>query len=132
MKFTGKQCKECPFKKSSARGWLGDYTVGEVFSSIWKGQPFFCHSQIDYEDPDWEKKAMAKGPLCTGSLVFAKKMLAPDREVCDRRLASARLAVLKIMDTVECMEPREFGEHHDVPWQSGKEAFTQPKKRSKG
>jgi hypothetical protein len=112
MRFSKKQCQQCPFRQTALPGWLGNYSPAEVCSSIWKGQPFFCHTSIDYEDPDWERKAMAKGKLCTGSLVFAKRMMAPAGEIADARLRQARRDVLPIEGEIDCMGPREFLEHH--------------------
>ncbi len=110
MKFVPSQCKQCPFRKSSAPGWLGAYDVGSVFRSIWHGVPFFCHPSIDYERPDWEERAMREGKLCTGGLVFANKMLAPESE--HEAIRRARILVAGVPE-IECMEPREFGKHHE-------------------
>jgi hypothetical protein len=112
VKFSPKQCDECPFRPTALPGWLGSYDVGSVASSIWKGQPFFCHTTINYERKDWEKRAMESGKLCTGSLVFAHKMHAPENEIQIPQVRNARLAVLKVADQVECMSPREFMDHH--------------------
>lgn len=112
MKFDKNQCARCPFRRSSAPGWLGEYGLTGVTSSIWKGFPFFCHPKIDYEQADWEARAMESGTLCAGALVFAHKMLAPDREIKHEQVRKARLEVLSRMDTIECMEPQEFVKHH--------------------
>lgn len=112
MKFVPTQCKQCPFRKTSAPGWLGDYTAGSVFSSIWKGFPFFCHTTINYEDPMWEEKALKKGKLCVGGLAFALRIKAPDHEIQDAAIRIARKKVELILSEVECMTPQEFGEHH--------------------
>jgi hypothetical protein len=117
MRFVPKQCKVCPFRKTSAPGWLGAYTLGTLFSSIWKGFPFFCHSSMDYERPDWEEHALTNpraGKHCVGGLVFAHKIMAPDREIKYPEVRDARERVLKIVDQVECMEPREFMAHHNL------------------
>lgn len=113
MKFVPKQCKQCPFRATSAPGWLGSYTPQSVFSSIWKGVPFFCHTSINYEKPDWEAKAMKSGKLCTGGLLFAHKIYAPDRQIQHEQIRDARLKVLKIENEIECMSPQEFMKHHD-------------------
>lgn len=112
MRFVRSQCKVCPFRRKSAPGWLGSYDVGSVFRSIWKGFPFFCHSAIDYRQEDWEAKAMANGKLCTGGLLFAKKICAPDSEVQHEQIRSARLKVLDVEPKIECMDAREFQAHH--------------------
>lgn len=112
MKFVPNQCKGCPFRPKSLPGWLGSYTVGDIFRYIWKGAPFFCHTSINYRNPNWESKAIETGKLCTGGLLFAKKILAPDREIQHEKIRAARLKVLEIEDKIECMGGREFGEHH--------------------
>jgi hypothetical protein len=112
MRFVKKQCKQCPFRKTSAPGWLGEYTAGSVFSSIWKGFPFFCHTRIDYKRKDWKERAMKKGPLCVGGLVFANKMRAPEREIQHEPIRIAREKVRLIESSVECMDPKDFAEHH--------------------
>lgn len=114
MKFVPKQCKQCPFRPSSVPGWLGSYTAGDIFSAIWKGAPFFCHTSINYENPNWESEAMETGKLCTGGLLFAHKILAPDREIQYEQIRTARLKVLDIQDEVECMGAQEFATHHDL------------------
>lgn len=112
MKFVPKQCARCPFRKTSAPGWLGDYNAGSVFSSIWKGFPFFCHTSINYQNKTWEKRAMKSGKLCVGGLVFAGKIRAPEREIQHEPIRIAREQVKLIETQVECMDPNEFAEHH--------------------
>jgi len=112
VRFIPEQCKVCPFRKTSTPGWLGSYDVGSVFRSIWKGFPFFCHSSIDYEQRDWEARAMESGKLCTGGLLFAKKICAPESEIQHEQVRIARLKVLQIESKVECMDVREFQAHH--------------------
>lgn len=128
MKFVPRQCKVCPFRATSAPGWLGDYTAQSVFSSIWKGEPFFCHDSIDYTDPKWADKAVnssRNGKLCVGGLAFANKILAPTRDVLPVILIGRER--VKLID-VECMSPQEFGEHHP-DWRAG-ERVPRPKKKS--
>ncbi len=115
MRFINEQCKQCPFRPSSAPGWLGSYDVGSVFSSIWKGFPFFCHTAINYKSKTWEATAMKKGKLCVGGLVFARKIHAPDREASDPRIVEARALAAVIAHRVECMNVNEFQEHHAHP-----------------
>jgi hypothetical protein len=116
MRFVASQCKVCPFRRTSAPGWLGSYDAGSVFRSIWKGVPFFCHSAINYERKDWEERAMASGKLCTGGLVFAKKICAPDREIQHEPIRVARLKVLAVEHKIECMDAKEFQAHHTRGW----------------
>lgn len=105
------QCPQCPFRRTSLPGYLGGYTTASVSSSIWHGEPFFCHTKIDYESAAWKERAERGGKLCLGGLRFAALMGAPDREVTDPEVLAARQAVAKRTD-VECMKPNEFGEWH--------------------
>ncbi len=113
MKYVPKQCDECPFRPDSLPMYLGNYTPAEVFRAVWKGAPFFCHTTINYSKADWEEKAMAKGKLCTGGLLFAHKILAPEAEIQHEQIRSARLKVLEIEDQMSCMTGREFADHHN-------------------
>ncbi len=109
------QCAECPFRRNAIPGYLGAYTPSEVFESIWRSVPFFCHPKINYERKDWEKKAAKDGRLCLGSMVFAKKMMAPTRPdsypETDAEVLAARTQNENRTD-VDCMTPREFMEWH--------------------
>jgi hypothetical protein len=116
MKFVPIQCKQCPFRKTSAPGWLGDYDAGTVFSSIWKGFPFYCHTTIDYRKKNWAANAEKNGKLCTGGLAFANLIGAPEREVQHPAILIAREKV-KLVPGIECMTPQEFIEHHP-DWKS--------------
>lgn len=113
MKFVPRQCDECPFHPDSMPMWLGNYTPAEVFRAIWKADPFFCHTTINYSKPDWLPKAMASGKLCTGGLLFANLIMAPDSEVKHEAIRSARLKVLSIRESVSCMNGREFADCHN-------------------
>lgn len=108
MRFSGEQCKQCPFRRTSAPGWLGNYTPASVVSSIWKGFPFFCHTKINYESKTWQARAMKNGTLCAGGLAFANLLKVP---------RSAHAAIEKGREQircieVECMTVREFVAHH--------------------
>lgn len=105
------QCPQCPFRKTALNGWLGSYTPSTVFESIWKGQPFFCHTKVNYASDKWAERAAKGGKLCLGGLVFAGKMGAPDSEVTDSEVLAARRANRDRKD-VECMGPVEFAKHH--------------------
>lgn len=112
MRFSPKQCAECPFKPTSMPMWLGAYTPGDVFRAIWKADPFFCHTTINYEDKNWLDKAMVKGKLCTGGLLFANLICAPASEIRHEPIRIARLRVLDHSQEIECMDGKQFSVHH--------------------
>jgi len=113
MRYSPKQCDECPFRSDSMPMWLGSYSPAEVFRAIWKAIPFFCHTTINYSKPDWEEKALAKGKLCTGGLLFAHKICAPEAEIHHEPIRVARLKVLEISEQLSVMTGREFADHHN-------------------
>jgi len=108
VRFSGVQCGQCPFRRTSAPGWLGSYNAGSVFASIWEGFPFFCHTKINYEAKGCIERAMKRGPLCTGGLAFANSIAAPASLYGAVNEARERVRLV----VVECMSPSEFGEHH--------------------
>lgn len=63
-------CRECPWKRNSAPGWLGASEPGEFLAQSDTGHRMPCHlAGIDYESPNW--KAMAdKAPECAGHAIY--------------------------------------------------------------
>jgi hypothetical protein len=111
VKFSPKQCKQCPFRPGSAPGWLGGYEAPiNVFRSLWHGEPFFCHTAIDYEKPDWLERAMKKGKLCTGGLAFANLTPMPPSGHEAIRIAREKV---KLAEGIEVMPPNDFMAYHN-------------------
>lgn len=109
MKYCTTQCRQCPFRPTSARGWLGSYRAADVFHELWHGQPFFCHSKINYARPDWLARALRSGRLCLGGLVAANRWHCPTPT--DDTIRQAR-ADVGDRDDVETMGAREFIDYH--------------------
>ncbi len=95
-------------------GYLGNYDSASVFTSIWHGQAFYCHTLIDYEDENWAEEAEENGKLCLGGLVYASHMMAPLREVDDPSVRAARekFQYKTAQAGIECMTPKEFLNWH--------------------
>lgn len=110
------QCPECPFRHTALPTYLGDYTPESVFTNLWRNFQFFCHTKINYRDPDWAKKADKNGRLCLGGLVMANKMMAPKRvdayPESSPEVIAARASVEGRTD-IDCMDVREFMAHHN-------------------
>lgn len=67
-------CKECPFKRDSCAGYLGEmsYKPEEFLNPHWHGEePLHCHMMVDWEAED-RKAALERADLCRGLLIFAK------------------------------------------------------------
>jgi hypothetical protein len=103
-----KPCKECPFRRKSAPGWLGASTPEEFIATTRSEHPMPCHCAIDYEKKDWETEQYPDAPLCAGSLVFLKNHCIAPR---NPELADAVRAVEADAETV-FQWSHEFIEHH--------------------
>lgn len=67
--IVGTPCKECPWKRASAQGWLGSHTPGNFLALSDQGAHLPCHLHVNYDEKDWEEKA-AKAPQCAGHAIF--------------------------------------------------------------
>lgn len=56
-------CKECPFRKTSFKGWLGGLTAQETQSYVLNEADFACHMTR-------KKKHLDKMSRCKGSQIF--------------------------------------------------------------
>lgn len=95
-------CKQCPFRRNSAPGWLGSSEPGEFLALADSELRTPCHLHVDYESADW-KAAAAAAPQCVGRSVHSAnrcKQHGPDilRQPADRDAFFAR--------------PHEFVAHH--------------------
>jgi hypothetical protein len=104
-----KPCPQCPWRRASAPGWLGDADPQQFAAATLAEAPMPCHSAIDYEDPDWRTSQLPRAPLCAGSLVFLANTCKLPR---DPEHAAAVAAVAPDRDVVFA-HVGEFLEHHD-------------------
>jgi hypothetical protein len=95
-------CNECPFRKNSARGWLGGITVQETYSAVMHHEEnFACHLTRHKKEQQMSR--------CRGSLLFMKKGGKLPRY--NRQLAEAIDKVGKVsMDNI--LSVVEFFKHH--------------------
>lgn len=72
MYVLNKICKECPFVNTSAPGWLGPHTIGDLKLFIDSEYPFSCH--LHRNDETTEKDVIeGKIPVCRGFLASSNK-----------------------------------------------------------
>lgn len=70
MKHREKPCKQCPFKRTAERGWLGSYRLPqEYMDSIASGVRRACHEEVKYDQTDWPQQE-ERASTCAGSLIF--------------------------------------------------------------
>lgn len=64
-------CSDCPFRRASMPGWLGEHTLKGFVGRVLSDQPMECHQTVDYSDPDWiEQLRRGEVSYCAGALTF--------------------------------------------------------------
>lgn len=98
-------CKECPWKRSSAAGWLGASTAGEFIALSESGQHLPCHLHVNYEqsDEDWRDEA-DRAPQCAGHAIYLANR-------CKLPKDSAQLVLPADREQIFTW-PHEFVAHH--------------------
>lgn len=112
-----KVCQECPFRKDSASGWLGDHTTEQIINAINFEHLFSCHMQRG-EDVNVNHKAIEEGEqhICRGFLICASKSAKmfggnPNTGSELKRLQSS--LILEDEERENIMNKWEFSKHHN-------------------
>lgn len=115
-----KPCNDCPFRRESQPGWLGNANPEWFVSSALADEMTDesnrdvyaapCHKTIDYSDVDWTN-GLSDAEVCVGSFVFYRNV---DQFKLPRQPERSELVVLvkpdhdDVFSTVE-----EFINHHE-------------------
>jgi len=100
-----KPCKACPWRKASAKGWLGDSTPVEFMQTSEAEHRMPCHLHVDYERPEWRSDA-ENAPQCVGRAVhFANRCKQP-RNTDLLHMPADREQVFS--------NPQDFIDHHTL------------------
>lgn len=107
-----KPCRDCPWRRAHAPGWLGGYEPEWFTERVYKEVPINCHltlnnPSVEETAKDGEQAVIEKFPLCAGSLIVQKNMCKLPR---DPELAAAVAAVERSPDVFN--HPVEFLHHH--------------------
>ncbi len=103
-------CSECPFRRLSAPGYLGEasFRPREFLGPHWHGEARLpCHMQVDWTAPDAQKQAQ-EAPLCKGLLIMAKNAC---KRLDNAEAAAAKDETEADPDLVFRFES-EFHQHH--------------------
>lgn len=109
-----KACRECPFRKESAAGWLGSASMDDDPGSSfldphWIGEmPLPCHMQVQWTADDAQEQTREK-PLCVG---FLTMMANSGKLPRDPAFAQHVVAMKKDKDEFFTF-PHEFKQHHN-------------------
>lgn len=97
-------CKECPFRKNSAPGWLGPWPdAATLHLHIVAERDFACHMTMGDDDEDELPEDTRR---CTGAIMYATKSA---KRFVDPVL---RKEQQEHQPTEEIMNLFEFKEHH--------------------
>jgi hypothetical protein len=104
-------CKECPFRKKSFPGYLGEASGDpQRFLLTLETKPIPCHMQVDWEGTDAEyADALAWTKPCLGSLQFLKNTC---KLPWDKKYAAMRNEAERNPEVFEIRT--DFIKHHDV------------------
>lgn len=108
MKQHTKPCAACPWRKTSARGWLGASTPLQFLAQAESETKMPCHCAIDYDDPDWEVSQLPAAPRCAGHAVYLRNRCKLPN---DPELRKFRDTVEPDMEAI-FSRPEDFVAHH--------------------
>lgn len=100
-------CAECPFRKTSRRGYLGADDPEHFLEMTMKDADMPCHMDIDYTDETWIESQLPDAPLCVGSMQFQNNEMKLSREP---EIARGQRAVGENPNVFST--PEEFLIHH--------------------
>ncbi len=105
-----KPCSECPYRKNSIKGWLGESSGDpmDFLAQLQNPDLHPCHKTIDWEKDDDIEKSDA--PKCVGALQFMNNSLQISRYP---EIAKLQKTVGKNLDEV-MHHKKEFIEHHKL------------------
>jgi hypothetical protein len=112
-----KPCNDCPWRKTSARGWLGPMPAADWIRLASSDEPIACHATIDADengDGDWSNPRMRQ---CKGAAIYRRNTGKSPRNADDARHSSEpdREHIFT--------SPKDFMEHHRA---SMEDLFTSP------
>lgn len=104
---TPRPCDECPWRRSSARGWLGPYTARVWLRLARSDQHIACHLSVDAADGEGltDDELGEDARHCAGADVFRSNVAKRPRHLDHEQLSADREAVFA--------SPREFSDHHE-------------------
>ena len=104
-------CAECPFRKKSAPGWLGPWSVDEFEQIINSDSQFVCHDVINKMSDDNVPTSIIEdvGQHCVGLLRYRNSLCRLSR---DPEVAEVQRELRSVQDE-EIIPAREFRTHHE-------------------
>jgi len=108
-----KPCKQCPFRRTSARGWLGPWSPTDLLLSL-KSTPFPCHLTIKEDNQSVDDPSLQG---CAGAAIFLNQKI--ERSRCQETAQHQDLCkddpVSKEAAPGVFNWSQEFIDHHTMP-----------------
>lgn len=79
MKQHTQPCAQCPWRRDSLRGWLGEDTPADFAATAESDERMPCHITVDYEREDWREQADS-APRCAGRAVYLRNRCKVPRD----------------------------------------------------
>jgi hypothetical protein len=100
-----RMCAECPFRRTSLAGWLGDDRPDDVIGLLRTDRPYHCH--LDVAKAIAAKRPSSDSAHCAGALQFMKSIAKLPRS------ATGSAAVKAISVEPDCLtSAADFLAHH--------------------
>lgn len=80
-----KPCSECPFRKHSLSGWLGQYTIQGIKQWLGLGLAFPCHKTMTHDD-NGKHYWTPKEKHCAGALIMLQKTKEPNMFMRNKKI----------------------------------------------
>jgi hypothetical protein len=100
-------CKECPWRKNSAPGWLGASTPEQFIAQAEAGIKMPCHCAVNYERADWKEQSET-APRCAGHAIYL-------RNRCKMPIEPGLAAFVRTVEPSPAVftRPEQFLSHHN-------------------
>lgn len=74
-------CRECPFRRASAAGWLGPYDADEWVQLVHSDEPIACHLTLGVSSPEdddaWDRDGVKQ---CAGAASYRANVCKSPRD----------------------------------------------------
>lgn len=111
-----KPCVDCPFRRSSLKGWLGETRAREIIGGLTGGehQSFYCHKTTVTSDTEEDSREVTEeSQHCAGAAILLHKTKQPNMAMrlgyCYGDFDGAKLEEQTEVFNTEI----EFINHHD-------------------
>lgn len=96
-------CRECPYRRESLPGYLGEASPEQFMATTMEDHQMPCHLTVDYDREDWEE-GLDEAEQCAGAAIFFANLCKLSRDRDRMKLPADREQVFS--------NPQQFLEHH--------------------